>query len=432
MTRVRRALIGAMTAALACGAMAAASSDVALAHAELIATTPAASSVLTEAPPLIVLEFDEELDVPLSSIQLFDQKARPVVVGKTVQAVEPTSVQASVPPLDDGIYAVAWSVWSADGHAENGTFTFQIGNGAVVDTAKLIDTVLHGARPEPVVGHALSVARFAAFAGLVLLLGGLFMVAMRAAPEAGPLDWAARRLLWIGWLLLVVGSAANFGLLGARAVAGGLRDTFDTTVWSKIADTRTGGLLVARLGFVIAFVALLANLGARKRMWWRIVAVLLGLLTIFTFSGAGHPSVERHAALWIGNDAVHLACVALWLGSLVMLAVGGRAWLADERNASAVVRFSRMATVAVPLIVATGVLQAWRIGGGLSTLTDTTWGRLLLAKGAVVVLLITIGGASRWLLQNSGPRSLRRTVVAEALLGVVVLALAAGLVGSAP
>jgi copper transport protein len=215
-------------------------------------------------------------------------------------------------------------------------------------------------------------------------------------------------------------------------VAGGITDVFDTSVWGNIADTRTGGLLVARLGFVAAFVGVLVNLGQRRRTLWRVAVPLLGLLTIFTFSGAGHPSVERQAAIWIGMDAVHLAFVALWVGSLVMMAVGGRAWLHDEQHAPAVQRFSLMATVGVPLIVVTGVVQAWRIGGGLSTLTDTTWGRLLLAKGAVAVLLVTIGGASRWLLRNSGPSSLRRTVIAEGLLGIAVLVLAAGLVGSAP
>jgi copper transport protein len=178
--------------------------------------------------------------------------------------------------------------------------------------------------------------------------------------------------------------------------------------------------------------AAVLTLAHRTALWWRIAAASVALLTVLTFSGAGHPSVEANPAIWIGVDAVHLGFIVLWMGSLAMLAVGGRVWLRDQSHAGAVRRFSMMATVAVPLIVLTGIAQTWRIGGGISTLTDTSWGRLLLIKSTVVVLLVTIGGASRWLLHNDGPGALRRTVVTEAMFGIAVLGLAAGLVGSAP
>lgn len=430
--RAARAGLVALVSVLSLAILLAISPQAALAHADLDSSTPAASSVLDTSPPVISLHFDEDIDVPLTSIQLFDQDGTEIALGGPQPGADGSMVQATVPTLSGGTYAVVWRVSSADGHIVAGAFSFQIGTAGDVDTEALIDTVLGGARAEPAVGRALGISRFAAFFGLVLLLGGLFMVMVLGPGPATGIDWPARRLLWIGWLLLIVGSAANFGLLGANAAAGTVADTLDTSLWSKIADTRTGGLIVARLGFVAAFLPVLVNIAQRQRTWWRVGVVGLGLLTIVTFSGAGHSSVEANAAVWIGIDAVHLAFIALWIGSLAMIAIGGRAWLRDEHHSSAVHRFSRMATIAVPLIVVTGVTQTWRIGGGLSTLTDTTWGRLLLAKGAVAVLLVTIGGASRWLLMNSGPGALRRTVIAEGLLGIAVLGLAAGLVGSPP
>ena len=402
------------------------------AHAGLVSSTPAASSVLDASPPLIALDFDENIDTPLTSIQLFDQAGKTIAIGTPVEGADASIVESTVPTIETGTYAVVWRVSSADGHIVAGAFSFQIGTTSDVDADELLDTVLNGARADPAVGRSLGVARFAAFLGVALLLGGLFMVYM-IDPGDAIIGWAARRLLWSGWLLLVIGSGANFGLLGANAVAGSVGDALDTSVWGRIADTRTGGLLVARL--VIAVVLLLPalmTLAKRNRTWWRSLLPAVGILTVFTFSGAGHPSVEQHPVIWIGIDALHLAFVVLWMGSLAMMAVGGRDWLTDDDHTVAVRRFSRMATIGIPVIVVTGVIQAWKIGGGLSTLTETSWGRLLLAKGAVAVLLVTIGGASRWLLQNDGPKALRRTVVTEALLGVAVLGLAAGLVGSAP
>ena len=402
------------------------------AHAGLVSSTPAASSVLDTSPPLIALDFDENIDIPLTSIQLFDQDGTAITTGTPTEGADRSIVESTVPTIGEGTYAVVWRVSSADGHIVAGAFSFQIGTTSDVDADRLLDTVLNGARAEPAVGRSLGVARFAAFLGAALLLGGLFMVYM-IDPGQTNVGWAARRLLWIGWLLLVAGSAANFGLLGANAQAGSVGDALDTSVWGRIADTRTGGLLVARL--VIAIVLLLPALltvAKRNRTWWRSLLPAVAILTVLTFSGAGHPSVEKHPLIWIGIDALHLAFVVLWMGSLAMMAVGGRDWLRDDDHTVAVRRFSRMATIGIPVIVVTGVIQAWKIGGGLSTLTETSWGRLLLAKGAVAVLLVTIGGASRWLLQNDGPSALRRTVVTEALLGIAVLGLAAGLVGSAP
>jgi copper transport protein len=428
--RPTRAL--AIALALACAAVLFAAPGRVEAHAGLEASTPAASSVLDTSPPLIALNFDENIDIPLTSIQLFDQDGKTIAVGKPTQGPDPSIVESTVPTIGEGTYAVVWRVSSADGHIVTGAFSFQIGTKTDVDANKLIDTVLHGARAEPSVGRGLGVARFAAFLGASLLLGGLFMVFMIENAET-TIGWAARRLMWIGWLVLLVGSAANFGLLGANAEAGSVGDALDTSLWGRIADTRTGGLLVARLVLAVALLLpVMLTLGLRQRTWWRSLVPAIGVLTIFTFSAAGHPSVEKHPVLWISMDALHLGFVALWLGSLAMMTVGGWAWLRDEDHAVAVHRFSRMATIGIPIIVVTGVIQGWRIGGGLSTLTDTTWGRLLLAKGAVAVLLVTIGGASRWLLQNDGPKALRRTVVTEAVLGIVVLGLAAGLVGSAP
>ena len=402
------------------------------AHAGLVASTPAASSVLDTSPPAIALDFDENIDVPLTSIQLFDQDGKAIELGPPTEGSDQSIVEATVPTIGQGTYAVVWRVSSADGHIVDGAFSFQIGTASDVDADTLLDTVLHGARADPAVGRGLGVARFAAFLGAALLLGGLFMVYM-IDPGDTVIGWAARRLLWIGWLVLLIGSAANFGLLGANALAGSVGDALDTSVWGRIADTRTGGLLVARLVIVVALLLpTLLTVSKRNASWWRSTLPGLAILTVFTFSGAGHPSVEKYPLIWIGLDALHLAFVVVWMGSLVMMAVGGREWLRDDDHAVAVRRFSRMATIGIPVIVVTGVIQAWKIGGGLSTLTETSWGRLLLAKGAVAVLLVTIGGASRWLLQNDGPSALRRTVATEALLGIVVLGLAAGLVGSAP
>ncbi len=400
------------------------------AHAGLEASTPAASSVLDASPLLIALNFDEDIEIPLASIRLFDQKGKLVPLGSPRVGGDVSIVEATVPTIGDGTYAVVWRVTSADGHVVDGAFSFQVGVGGGVDSAQLINSVLNGAHATPAVGRALGIARFASYLGAVLLLGGLFMV--MAADVAAEHRRPTRVVLWIGWALVAGAAFAHFALLGANSRAGSLGDIFDTSVWGDVAGTRTGTLLVMRMVLALLFIPVVIFVSRKQGAWWPLSVPMLGLLTIVTFSGAGHPSVTEPPLLWMGIDAVHLGVAVIWLGSLAMMAFGGRAWLNDEHHMRSVRAFSRAATIGIPLIVVTGVLQTWKLAGGLTHLTETTWGRILLAKGVVAVLLITLGGVARWLLAHEGPSGLRRMVITEAVCGIAVLGLAAGLVAQPP
>jgi copper transport protein len=153
---------------------------------------------------------------------------------------------------------------------------------------------------------------------------------------------------------------------------------------------------------------------------------------LYTFSASGHPNSLEPAALWIAIDLVHLGSIAVWIGGLLALAIGGSVALAGDDGERLVRRFSLAASVCVPLIVATGVAQTLKLAGGLDDITATDWGRLLLTKVTVVTALVAVAGVSRWLLQHDGAASIRRTVIVEAVLGVVVVAIAAGMVALPP
>jgi copper transport protein len=84
------------------------------------------------------------------------------------------------------------------------------------------------------------------------------------------------------------------------------------------------------------------------------------------------------------------------------------------------------------VIIATGVAQTWKLSGGFDGITETAWGRTLLVKVSVVAAWVAAGGVSRWMLRHAGVATLGRTVAVEAVLGIAVVALAAGMVGLAP
>ena len=108
-------------------------------------------------------------------------------------------------------------------------------------------------------------------------------------------------------------------------------------------------------------------------------------------SGAAteYPNATRPASLWIGLDLVHLASVAVWAGGLMLFAVGGAPWFSDAEEPT-MRRFSSVAVWAVPAIVVTGVSQTLKLSGGLDDLTASAWGRYLVSKLVVVVVVVDV------------------------------------------
>ena len=396
------------------------------AHAGLEASVPSANAVLETGPPNIELDFNEAVDFQLADVELYDQSAKLIATGPPESITDDTVVQVSVPTIGNGAYVVVWRVPSADGHVVNGVFSFQVGVQSQADVGALIDKVSGNAAANSTVRRLDTAARLLALIGLIVLIGG-GLLALQSADSA-----ANKMLLWLAWVLLLVGSLGSFGLYGAKVVAGTPADAIDPSVWGKVVGSHTASVLLVRAMLVVVVGVLLLTFARRASDVWRGAALALAIALVLTYSSVGHAYAQHPSQLWVAVDAVHLAAVSLWIGGLLMLAFGTTTWLTDPDSQGTVRRFSVIATIAGPVIVATGVAQTVKLSGSLDDVTSTSWGRTLLVKVAVVTVLIAIGGVSQWLLRNDGPSALKRSVLVEALIGIAVIGLAAALVALPP
>jgi copper transport protein len=123
--------------------------------------------------------------------------------------------------------------------------------------------------------------------------------------------------------------------------------------------------------------------------------------------------------------------MSVWLGGLAVLVVGTM-WRQPDAG-TVLGRFSSLALASVAALVTTGLFQAWRQVGSLSALGPTTYGRELLVKTALVVIVIGVAGGSRRLLRRRHALpGLRRTVGVEALIVLAVLGVTSSLVATEP
>ena len=95
----------------------------ALAHAHLLASTPAADASVA-APKQLALSFSEKLEPKFSGLELTKVGGGDVAVAT---AVADKSMTATVKaPLAPGAYKVMWHVVSADGHKMKGDYAFTV------------------------------------------------------------------------------------------------------------------------------------------------------------------------------------------------------------------------------------------------------------------------------------------------------------------
>ncbi|AQS68795.1 copper resistance protein CopC [Streptomyces pactum] len=359
------------------------------AHAVLRSTDPEDGGVLGRAPSHVTLTFTESVGLRDDSFRVLDPGGHRVRTGEAGHADgRPDTARVALPgELGEGTYTVAWRVVSADSHPASGAFTFSVGRPSA--TAAPVDT---GPTEDPLTSTLHKTARYLAYLAAALLIGTAAFVALCRPPDPAPL----RRLLVAGWWTLL-GTTVALLLLRAPYEAGtGPSAALDADALGGTLTTRPGVLLLVRLALLVPIGLFLVRTarGDRHRARTPLAAAAgtvpaVGLA--LTWAAAEHAAAGIQVPVAMTSSVLHLLATAVWLGGLVALL----ATLRSSPDAATVARFSRTAFASVTVLVVTGVYQSWRGLGSWPALTETTYGRLLLAKLAGVAVLLAAAAVSR-------------------------------------
>ena len=123
--RLRVAVLVAAALAVALGITLASAAAPAVAHDELIASSPEPGEVLDAAPAEVALTFSGDIMEAGTAVVVVDHHGEEVEVG--APAVAGTEVTAALPADLAGDYQVRWRAVSADGHPIEGTIDFGVG-----------------------------------------------------------------------------------------------------------------------------------------------------------------------------------------------------------------------------------------------------------------------------------------------------------------
>ena len=399
------------------------------AHAVLRSSDPVAGTVVPQSPGRVTLTFTESVQPVNGRIQVLAPDNSRADDGRPAAA--DATVTITLNAQARGTYLVSYRVTSADSHPIAGSFVFSVGQPSAPPSAG--DTTT--AEVSPSVRAALPVAKGAGYAGLLFIIGPILVLSLlwpRRLSRVGP-----ARLVWTGFGLVLASTVAGLLLQVPYTTGGGIGDVTLGGLRDVLGSTY-GAVMLVRLGVLCAAAflirPLLAAQGGESRMDFAVLAVL-GVAALSTWPLSGHPAGSPIAGVSVVIDAVHLTAMAVWLGGLVML-LGFLLPHTDDRELAAILPiWSRWAATAVGALVLAGTVQALIEIGAFGALVSTTYGRLLLAKAALVAVVLAVAGYARRLVHRrlaDGRPALRRVVGVELGVTTVILALTAVLVQTTP
>lgn len=273
---------------------------------------------------------------------------------------------------------------------------------------------------------------------------------------AGGLERIIQAALWASFAATALAILLQTLLLSE--LAGG---RVDGSSLNSVLETQFGRWHLARLPLLVALAVLLVGrvrrlafrglgdpISRRHSIWWWAWAGLgLGLLA--TSSLSGHARISSPAALTVANDLVHLAAGATWFAGVVALGALlprclRRCDPLDRLRLSTplVMRFSEVALAAIATILGTGIIASLVNVGSPDDLIDSAYGRALLTKIGLFVMILALGGVNHVFVRRRLRRALekgttspaqslfRKTIAVELAVGLVVMGVTGLLVGS--
>jgi putative copper resistance protein D len=295
--------------------------------------------------------------------------------------------------------------------------------------------------------------------------GGVFFLAFVGEPAFRPTDRNARvpaivrarlaAIVWIGLAFVIVTGAAWLIVQAEHVSDLPLAAVFsEGVIWTVLSNTDFGFIWIVRSVLAILFAgALYPSFSAERSHSFgaAAVAVILAGALVGSLAFAGHAGAGSgtQGTVHLTADIMHLVAAAAWIGALVPLAIllhaannGGDA-PPMEIAREATRRFSTLGIASVGTLVASGIVNTWVLTGSIPALFGTDYGRLLLVKVALFLVMLSIAAINRLRLTprlvqrhdaSAGQRALRQlrnNSLIEAGVGTIILFIV-GLLGTLP
>lgn len=245
----------------------------------------------------------------------------------------------------------------------------------------------------------LALARALANLGGAIVIGAGFLLwfTRDVLTKSGGAHWC-RRVADLIFAAAAISLVANFYFTMATAseAAGGSAFAFNLgALQIFLTKTWAGGVSCIELGFgllalVLAGLAWLSLEKAETSDRFFLLSGAVASIGLSAVALASHPTSVDPAAVGIFGAIAHRLAFSLWLGGLpaLILLIGVGSIAEDTKFLSGTVlrRFSKIATLAMMVILASGIVLTWYLVRNFASAIGTAYGHLLIIK------LMLLGG----------------------------------------
>ena len=396
------------------------------AHSDFVGSEPADGSVLTEPLRSVVLTF---------AVPVLGDGATVIAIGTTsgtsaegvVVSESETAWRASFPQALQGeIVRVEFGFRAEDGHLVEGEISFDLtaatsttmATPTTTGPAELdSDAVRESASASPTTTSTTSVVVSAAEADGDATLAVSSSTSSQPSTVNDAVNHVARLAQNLLGFVLVGGLFFAIYLWGrnevlpaprvvaATAIAIGVASIVEIATIAQQLDLPFSDAVTRRLSqsplftfaasvlFVIAALSVLAG-QVNSRSAFRLVLLvpMLGVISAPAFDG--HAVTKGPRLVHAVSDVVHMGSAMIWVGSVFGLVLVARV---DRQRLATVARRTAKALIGtVAMVALSGVVMTLMIVDGISSLTDSTWGRVLIVKLLAVATAGVIGAVHHW------------------------------------
>ena len=390
----------------------------------------------------IITNYSEAVEIGFSELKVYDANGNQIDNRDTAYNDGETSLIITTQPLEDGVYTITSKVLSkVDGHLVQAAIVFGVGD-VKIDSALLEkqETSESTFIPE-------SIARFPGLVGQTIVLGGVivsitiwssqqtrFREVFTDINEQFKLKFS--KIIGYG---VIATFASNFIMLGVQTWR------LETSPLDVIGTT-FGTTWLIRMIITIIIIGLWFWMERKKEITIKgqIPLLVASLILIATTTMMGHGASTELEAPWI-LDYTHNLLSSIWIGGLIFFAFVALPTITKTDNStkekialSLIPRFSGLFIIAIGILIITGPTLLWFLDDNVASLTDSTYGKLILIKIGIAAVMIAFGGLYQVkFLKNihdfeklNISKKISKPLKFEAGLGIALLAVVALLVNS--
>ena len=412
------------------------------AHPFLLDSEPGQGQNAPAGTTQIITNYSEAVDIGFSELRVYDANGNQIDNKDTAYNGGETSLIVTTPPLEDGVYTITSKVLSKiDGHLVQAAIVFGVGD------VKIDSSLLEKQENSETTFIPESIARFPGLVGQTIVLGGVivsitiwssqqtrFREVFTDINEQFKIKFS--KIIGIG---VIATFASNFIMLGVQTWR------LETSPLDVIGTT-FGTTWLIRMIITIIIIGLWFWMEKKNEITIKgqIPLLIASLILIATTTMMGHGASTELEAPWI-LDYSHNLLSSIWIGGVIFFAFVALPTITKTENSikekitlSLIPRFSGLFIIAIGILIITGPTLLWFLDDNVASLTDSTYGKLILIKIAIAAAMIGFGGMYQIkFLKNMSDleklnisRKISKPLKFEAGLGIALLAVVALLVNS--